>query len=372
VTDEWWPELAPKWEPTTALKPPCLCVDVHTHLDVPASGELARPHMRPELDLRTFYSPEESTRYNRELRSQPDQVAKFTEPEARIADMDKQGIDMQVLSVTPPQYFYWLEPELAVRASRIQHERFADVIAVYPDRFAAVANLPMANPAIAAEVMEEAKRDFGFNGFEMGADVVGEDLDDPRFDPIWEKAVELGMTAIMHPQGYTEAQRMDDYYLINVICMPLASTVALSRMILGGVWHRFPDLRMVVVHGGGYLPYYVARTDHAYAVRPEMRRKIDRPPSEYLRLLHFDTTVFEPKMIEYLVEEYGDEHVLLGTDYPYDMGPTDPLAFLARARLSERSRERILGGNAARLFGLRPPSIPERSHHGTHPAHHDT
>ena len=123
-------------------------------------------------------------------------------------------------------------------------------------------------------------------------------------------------------------------------------------MILGGVWQRHPDLRMVVVHGGGYLPYYFARTDHAYGVRPELRRHIDRLPSEYLRKLYFDTTVFDPRMVEYLVDTFGDTHVLMGTDYPFDMGPTDPLAFLAEARLTEASRDRILGRNAARLFKL--------------------
>jgi aminocarboxymuconate-semialdehyde decarboxylase len=349
---EWWPELGPQWKPTTAQKPQCLCIDVHSHLAVAESAAVAKPHFKPEMDPRSFFSPPESNRYNTELRMQPHQVAKYHEPEARIEDMDKQGIDMQLLSVVPPQYFYWLDPENAIKACRIQHERFAEIVAAYPDRFAAVANLPMDHPQIAIEVMEEAKRDFGFNGFEINGDVNGEDLDDRRFDPIWEKAVELDMTAILHPQGFTHGQRMDDYYLINVVCMPLASTVAISRMILGGVWERFPDFKMVVVHGGGYLPFYFARTDHAFNMRPEMRRHITRKPSEYLHNLHFDTTVFEPKMVEYLVDEYSDENVLLGTDYPFDMGPTDPLAFLAEARLSEKSRERILGGNAARLFKI--------------------
>ncbi len=352
MTDEWWPELGPKWEQSAVTKPPCLCVDVHTHLAVPAGVELARPHFKPEMDPRTFFSPEESLRYNRELRSQPDQVAKFQQPEARIEDMDKQGVDLQILSVSPTEYFYWLEPELAVRACRLQHERFAEILATHPDRFAAVANLPMAHPDIAVEVMIEANRDFGMHGFEINADVNGGDLDDRRYDPVWEKAVELDMAVIMHPMGFTHGQRMDDYYLVNVVCMPLASTLAVSRMILGGVWHRHPDLKMVVVHGGGYLPYYFARTDHAWDVRPELRRHIDHKPSEYLHKLHFDTTVFDPRMVEYLVDEYGDEHVLLGTDYPYDMGPTDPLAFLAKADLANESRTRILGANAARLFKI--------------------
>ncbi len=350
MTTEWWPELGPKWKPTTATKPATIVIDAHSHLSVPASQELANPFFKPEMDPRSFFSPPESIRYNKELRAT--QVDKFCEPEARIEDMDKQGVDMQLLSIVPPQYFYWLDAENAVRACRIQHERFAEVIAQYPTRFAAVANLPMDHPSTAIEVMIEAQRDFGFHGFEISGDVNGGDFDDRRYDPIWEKAVELDMTIIMHPQGYTDGQRMDDYYLVNVVCMPLASTVAVSRMILGGVWERFPDLKMMVVHGGGYLPFYFARTDHAYTVRPEMRHHISRKPSEYLHNLYFDTTVFEPKMVEYLVDEFGEDHVLLGTDYPFDMGPTDPLGFLAEARLTEQARQLVMGGNAARLFKI--------------------
>ena len=162
----------------------------------------------------------------------------------------------------------------------------------------------------------------------------------------------LEMVVILHPQGFTHGQRMDDYYLVNVICMPLASTLTVSRMILGGVWARYPDLKMIVVHGGGYLPYYFARTDHAYRFRPELRKHITTLPSDFLRLLYFDTVVFEPKMVEYLVDEFGSDRVLMGPDYPFDMGPTDPLAFLEDVALSESDRDLILGGNAARLLKI--------------------
>jgi aminocarboxymuconate-semialdehyde decarboxylase len=145
---------------------------------------------------------------------------------------------------------------------------------------------------------------------------------------------------------------MGDYYLANVICMPLASTLAVSRMILGGVWERLPELKMLVVHGGGYLPFYFARTDHAYRVRPELRHHISRLPSEYLHLLHFDTTVFDPRAVEYLVAVFGADRVLMGSDYPFDMGPTDPLGFLAEARLSAAERDLVVGGNAARLLRI--------------------
>ncbi|MGW4802479.1 amidohydrolase family protein, partial [Nonomuraea sp. NPDC004297] len=304
-TDEWWPELAPVIEPTVAEKPPYRVVDVHTHLSVPAGEQIAKPFFKPEYEPRLRYSSPETLRYNREYRASDRQTAQFEDAEARLADMDLQGVDLQVLSVPPTEYFYWLDEREALKACRVQHERFAEVVARHPGRFAAVANLPMNHPALAVEVMREAHDEFGFPGFELSADVVGLDLDDARFDVVWEAAAELGMVAIMHPQGFTHGQRMSDYYLVNVMCMPLASTLATTRMILGGVWRRHPGLRMIVVHGGGYLPSSYARTDHAFEVRPELRRHIDRRPSDYLRELYFDSNVFDPVLLRRLVSDFG-------------------------------------------------------------------
>lgn len=134
--------------------------------------------------------------------------------------------------------------------------------------------------------------------------------------------------------------------------MPLASTVAVTKMILGGVWNRHPDLKVMVVHGGGYLPFYVARTDHAWKVRPELRHHLDVPPSEVLRRIYVDTNVFDSSMVGHLVSTLGADHVLMGTDYPFDMGTVDPVGFLADVDLDDASRDLILGGNAARLFGI--------------------
>jgi aminocarboxymuconate-semialdehyde decarboxylase len=350
---EWWPELAPVVRATSATRPDFRTVDVHTHLSVPAGTALAAPFLQPEHEPRSFYSSPETLRYNREYRASARQTGQFEDAEVRLADMDLQGIDVQVLSVPPTEYFYWLDEHEALAACRLQHERFAEVVAAHPDRFAAVANVPLRHPSLAVEVLREARDVYGFHGFVISADVVGLDLDDPRFDRVWEAAVELGMTAIMHPQGFTHGQRFTDYYLVNVMCMPLASTLAVTRMVLGGVWHRHPDLQMVVVHGGGYLPFYTARTDHAFHVRPELRKHIDRPPSEYLRLLHFDTNVFDPQMVRHLVDSFGADHVLLGTDYPFDMGTVDPLGFLDSVGLADEERRLVLGGNAERLLRLR-------------------
>jgi aminocarboxymuconate-semialdehyde decarboxylase len=347
---EWWPELGPKWEPSSAPKPPYPTVDIHTHVETPAAAEIAAPLFKIEYDPRLNFQPEESSRYNRELRAT--QVDLMTEPEARIAHMDLQGVDIQVLSIAPPQYFHWLDEETGPRVNAMQNDRIFEMTQEAPGRFAGVANLPMDHPEAAVVEMRRVRTDLGFNGFEVNTDVKGGDLDDRRFDPIWEAAEQMEMLVILHPHGWTEPQRMNDYYLSNVVCMPLASTVAVSRMILGGVWERFPDLRMVVVHGGGYLPFYFARTDHAYNVRPEARRHISRRPSEYLHKLYFDTTVFAPSMVEYLVAEFGADHVLMGSDYPFDMGPTDPVGFLAGARLSPEAHALVAGGNAKRLLRI--------------------
>jgi aminocarboxymuconate-semialdehyde decarboxylase len=350
---EWWPELAPKIEASRAPRPRSLCVDAHTHLSVAQASAIAKPHFRPEFEPRSMYSSTETTRYNAEYRASALNTAQFEDAEQRLADMDTQGVDVQLLAVPPTEYFYWLPEDEALRANRVQHERFAEIVRRWPDRFAAVANAPMAYPALATDVLREAHRDFGFRGVEISADVLGLDLDDRRFDPVWETVVELDMTVILHPQGFTHGQRFSDYYLVNVICMPLASTLAVTRMILGGVWNRHPDLRLMVVHGGGYLPFYVARTDHAWRVRPELRHHLDVPPSEVLRSIYVDTNVFDPRMVEQLVADLGAEHVLMGTDYPFDMSTVDPVGFLARAELSDADRELVLGGNAAQLFDIK-------------------
>ncbi|WP_049745851.1 amidohydrolase family protein [Mycolicibacterium goodii] len=349
---EWWPELAPRIETSRVPKPPGICVDAHTHLSVKPAAAQAKQYFRPEFEPRTLYSSEETTRYNAEYRASPLNTAQFEDAEQRLADMDAQGVDMQLLAVPPTEYFYWLPEDEALRVNRIQHERIAEVVAQWPARFAGVANVPMNYPELAVEVLREAQRDFGFHGVEISADVLGLDLDHRRFDPFWEAVVELDMTVILHPQGFTHGQRFTDYYLVNVMCMPLASTLAVTRMILGGVWIRHPQLRVLVVHGGGYLPFYIARTDHAWQVRPELRHHLDVPPSEVLRSIYVDTNVFDPRMVEQLVGDLGVDHVLLGTDYPFDMSTVDPVAFLSEARLSDNDRAQVLGGNAIRLFSI--------------------
>ena len=278
---------------------------------------------------------------------------RFVDPELRIEDMDRMGIDVQAIAIAPPQYYYWTDVDLGARLSAMQNDRLAEIVDGHPDRFVALGTLPMQDVPRALRELERVTSELGFRGLELCTNVNGIDLDDERFEPFFRRVEELELLVVLHPHGFSHGERLASHYMINTVGMPVDSTVCIAHLIFGGVLERFPALRLCVVHGGGYLPFYPARFDHAFEVRPDVRERITRPPSTYLRQLYFDTMVFDPAMLQRLVADYGDDHVLLGTDYPFDMGESDPLALLARVEgLDDGARARIAGGNAARLLGL--------------------
>lgn len=348
MTANGWEGWAERWAESPETPAGTLTVDIHAHIKVPEAAAEAMKHFVPENDPRTLYSSEETNTLNRGYHESVDD--RFTDPATRIRDMDTMGVDVQAIALAPPQYFYWLDESAAVAVAEAQNDSIAAVAGSEPERLRGIGTLPLAHPEAAVREAVRLHDELGLHGVEIGTDVVGTDLDDPKFDPVWEVLADRQIVAILHPAGFTEARRFTDYYLVNVVGLPLSSTLAVTRMILGGVFARFPELRMVVVHGGGYLPFYAARTDHAFRHRPEMRRHIDRPPSEYLHNLWFDTTVFDPALLATLVGKYGAERVLMGTDYPFDMGQGNPVDFVRAAGLTERETSLVLGGNADRLF----------------------
>jgi aminocarboxymuconate-semialdehyde decarboxylase len=202
--------------------------------------------------------------------------------------------------------------------------------------------------------LEELARvmNLGFAGVEISTNVNGTDLDHPEFSGLFAKAEALGALLFVHPIGFTHADRMRDCYLNNIIGQPLESTLAISRLILGGVLERHPRLNICIAHGGGYLPFYPGRLDHAWRVRPECRLT-PRPPSTYLAKLYFDSVVYSTESLSNLVHQVGSDRVVLGTDYPFDMGESDPVGLIERTQdLSSADRNRILRENAARLLKL--------------------
>jgi aminocarboxymuconate-semialdehyde decarboxylase len=313
--------------------------------------EISRPFFTPEKDPFFHYSSAATEISNRRLMAEI--TPKLSDAEVRLRDMDRMGVDVQAISVAPPQYFYWTEPDLGVRLARIQNENLARIVEGHPDRFVGLGTLPLQDVDASLRELDRLVNELGFNGIEVCTSVNGVDFDDARFEPFFRRVQELDVLILMHPNGFSHGERLAEYYLINTVGMPLDSTVSISRIIFGGVLERFPDLKMCVVHGGGYLPFYPARFDHAYRVREDCREHISRPPSTYLRQLYFDTMVFDGEDLALLISRYGADHVLLGSDYPYDMGETDPVGLVSQVEaLDDKERAQVLGGNAARLLKL--------------------
>lgn len=327
-------------------------VDVHCHLATPATSRHAAIHARPEYEPYDYYMGADSKAHNAEML--PAISETLTNPVARIEHMDRMGIDLQGLATFVSEYFYWVPAALAAELARMQNDNIAQAVADTPARFVGMgATVPLQD--VDAAIAEATRvRQLGFKGLQIGGTVDGHDLDEPRFRPFWRAVSDLGLAVIIHPSGYPEGRRLGDYFLTNCIGNPLETMVAATRLIFSGLFEELPDLRVVLVHGGGYLPFYASRADHTWEVRPETRRRIpDHPPSHYMRRLYYDTLVFQPLYLRHLVDVVGVDRVMIGTDFPFDMGETDPIGLVGRVEgLTETDRRAITGGNAGRVFRL--------------------
>jgi aminocarboxymuconate-semialdehyde decarboxylase len=330
-------------------------VDIHCHVETPEASDLVRgvPH---GPDHAMVFSSEASREVNR--RQQENIRAAITSVAARLKVMDRSGIDVQAISTAPGQYYYWAEPELGRQTSRLINENIARICAEHPDRFVGLATVPLQAPDFAVAELERAVKELGLRGVEICTNVNGEELSAPKFRPFFAKAEELGILIFMHPSGFTHGQRLTDHYFINVIGNPLDSTVAVHHLIFDGVLEDYPGLKIVVAHGGGYLPAYSGRIDHAHGARTDCRRVIKKKPTSYLKKLYFDTIVFTHHQLEYLSNQWGSGHILLGTDYPYDMALPNAVRFVESADLGAADKAAMLGLNAAKLLKIKPPKQP--------------
>jgi aminocarboxymuconate-semialdehyde decarboxylase len=328
-------------------------IDIHCHLATPASRPPVEPYRRPELEPYTYYMGADSVAQNQEMI--PKIRAPLTEPEARIEHMDRMGVDTQGLSTFVSEYHYWAPASKAAESARIQNDNLAAAAAGHPGRFIPLGGtVPLQDVDLAVAEMDRAVDELGFKGLQIGGTVHGDNLDEPRFRPFWAAVEAKGVPVILHPNGYPESQRFGDYFMVNCIGNPLETMVAATRMIFSGLFEEHPGIELVLLHGGGYLPYYASRADHTWEVRPETRVSIpDHPPSHYMKTFHYDTVVFQPLYLRHLIDVVGVDHVLLGTDFPFDMSEPDPLGLIdATQGLDEADRAAIAGGNAARLYGI--------------------
>jgi aminocarboxymuconate-semialdehyde decarboxylase len=236
------------------------------------------------------------------------------------------------------------------------NEGIAKIVADHPDRFVGLGSVPLQNAELAVQELEYAVKKLGLRGVEINTNVNGMDLTDPRLklDKFFAKANELGIVIFMHPLGTTQADRLVNHYFNNIIGNPMDTTLAVSHLIFDGVIAKNPKIKFVAAHGGGYLAHYWARMDHAWRARPDCRTVIKSKPSSYLKKIYFDTITFDPTMLRHLIDVYGADHVLLGTDYPYDMGEVDPLGLINSVKkLSKEDRQKIQGLNAMKILKIK-------------------
>ncbi len=325
-------------------------VDVHAHLLLPevealVAGQPGLAHAKA-LDARRNGPQALSV-------SGPMVAARIpllTDPAARLAAMDTQGVDVQLVSPSPSHYHYWADEQTARKVWETANTVTAAHCAQAPERLRGLGLIPLQHPHLAVEALGHALA-AGLLGVELSSHAPGVELSDPALEPFWARAAETGAVLFLHPFGCTLDERLDRWYLSNTVGQPTENAVALSHLIFSGVLDRHPGLKLIAAHGGGYLPTHIGRSDHAWRARPDARG-CAREPSSYLRRLYFDSLVHDPYVLRELIRVAGAGRVLLGSDFPFDMGAENPLAALAAAELAAADHAAVRGANAAALLGL--------------------
>ena len=325
-----------------------LVVDIHCHLGIPAADVIVQArYPGPPPGINDFTSPK-TTEVNRAQFAAIGRTLNTLD--TRLADMDRLGIDVQAISPSPGQYFYFTDPDTGRDAARAVNDGMAEAVARHPDRLVGMGTVPLQDPRLAIEEMRRCVTDLDLRGVEISTNVNGTDFHAEALRPFWAAAEELGVLIFIHPLGFTHGQRMGEFYFNNLIGNPLESTLAIGHLIFGGVLDAYPGLRICVAHGGGYLPGYRGRMDHGWRARGDCSEHCRHQPSSYLRKLWLDTLVFDKDQLDSLVRTHGADKLCLGSDYPFDMSEPDPTGF--HSRLAEEDQAKILGLNAAELLGL--------------------
>jgi aminocarboxymuconate-semialdehyde decarboxylase len=327
-------------------------VDVHTHI-LPAgwddfAARFGGDHW-PRLvgDPGTRCQLYVGQRFNRHL------SPTAFDPARRIEDMDRRGIARQLLSPAPPLFCYWAPGGAAAEWCRMVNDAIAAAVSRYPDRFLGAGGLPLQAPDLAVKEIERVARALRFPAIEIGASVVGRDLDDPALAPVWDAAAALGVAIFVHPQAPVVGQnRVERQNLTQVIGFPLETALCMSRLIFGGVLERWVRLRWCFSHGGGAFASIVARLDHGWRIMEEAHGAIPEPPSHYARRMWVDTITHSPRALALVLDTFGHDRVVLGSDYPFALGTEDPRAALAAVGLAPDLERLLTRDNALVFLGL--------------------
>ncbi|HTS42180.1 MAG TPA: amidohydrolase family protein [Xanthobacteraceae bacterium] len=270
--------------------------------------------------------------------------------EQRLKDMATSEVDMQVLSITPQTFLYNQDAGLTTASSIVQNDQIAKHVREHPKRFYGLATLPMQAPKAAADELERSIAKLGLKGAQIASNIMGKNLDEPEFEPVWQVANQHAAFLMIHPNNIAGADRLKNYYLANLIGNPLDTTIAAACLVFGGVIERFPNIRFFMVHGGGFTPYQAGRWQHGWHVRPEPQKHLKEPPALTIRTFYWDTILHGRPQLEFLVKEFGAAHVMLGSDYPYDMGTFECARQVKALSIPEIDKVTILNGLVQKLL----------------------
>ena len=329
-----------------------MIADVHCHYVSPSAFDTARRRpdtygvrLLPGDGVRLQIGDEPPTRPLLPALYTLDLHAKF---------FSEAGIDTAVFGPLMDIAGYSLPPAQGAAWSRLQNEALAAALREAPGAHRGLATVPLQEPATAAAELSFAVRELGLRGAMVDPNALGRPLGDAAFDPFWQAAADLAAPVVLHPFLLEAVERFGRHYLHNLVGYPFETTLAAASLILGGTLDRFPGLSVVLVHGGGFLPYHIGRFDRAHETRPEARADNAGLPSRYLRRFLYDTLVQRPDALRYLVQLVGHDRVMLGSDHPFWMGDPDPLKVVREAGLDPATEGAIFGENAARIFHLGP------------------
>lgn len=269
--------------------------------------------------------------------------------EKQISDMDKTGIDFRILSIAPFLFYYELESYRTILWSKAVNDQMYKDIHSYSSRILGLATLPMNSIEDACNELERTMNEYNFIGAQIATNINGIELDDESLNPFWETAEKTGAFILLHPHYTIGGERLGNFHLRNIIGNPTDTTIAAMRIIIGGIFERYPNLKICLSHCGGYLPYAASRFDRAYKVRPELSH-LTCLPSNLLNKFFYDSIIFDTKSLEYVIEKVGIERILVGTDYPFDMGELNPTEFIEKLYFDKSEKEKILFKNAQFLL----------------------
>lgn len=325
-----------------------MIIDTHAHIIVPEILRDANPaeEWRPRV---TWENGKQFVEYG------PKRIGsatrEFVSPEKILDEMKKSGVDAVLLSPWVSLVQYEANAAESLGSCQVQNDALSSLVKKYPKKVSALGMVPLQDVGISIKELERIMQS-GLKGVEIGAHVNGVYPGDVSFRPFWEACESLGAFVFIHPVEGGGRTELRDYYMWNVIGNPMDTTIAAGHLILSGVMDAFPRLKILLAHGGGALPHIHGRLDRGFKKRPEINKVISKPPTEYLKQFYFDTITHDATVLRGLVDLVGADHVLLGSDYPFDMGNENPLELVREAGFDSVTEEKIFGGNAIRLLNL--------------------